>query len=222
MSIERRLERKVPIDAAGLLAFRAWHIADGAEFRKAHPTRRVHSLYFDSPALDDYADNLDGVSARTKLRLRWYGDTLTPPELRVEVKSKRAGASSKEFASIPTPPSFGHNLRRLGRELRRIVPVSLRPHFDAAPHPTLWNTYEREYFATRDGLRLTVDTELRAADLMRGRLDPRRLRPGPVQAVIELKLAASASERARELLASLPLPIAKHSKYTTGVGSLPF
>ena len=144
MTGELRIEQKIPLGAAELIAFREWHTSAGQAFRTANPTRMVNSLYLDSPALDDYSDNLDGVSVRRKLRLRWYGNTIEPERLRVEVKSKRSGVSSKLVFVVPTPDGFAGHLRTSARSLRRRVPSGFRRDFDQASRPTLWNRYRRE------------------------------------------------------------------------------
>ena len=45
-----------------------------ALFSEIHQGRYVNNIYFDSANLDHYFDNVDGVSRRGKIRVRWYGD----------------------------------------------------------------------------------------------------------------------------------------------------
>ena len=48
------------------------------------PVSTVRSIYFDDVRLSDCHANLDGISPRRKVRLRWY-DSLTPEVLFFEV-----------------------------------------------------------------------------------------------------------------------------------------
>tara|TARA_R110002096_G_scaffold259996_1_gene453370 strand:- start:892 stop:1560 length:669 start_codon:yes stop_codon:yes gene_type:complete len=222
VTAELRIEQKIPLTVGELVEFREWHASVGQVFRACHDMRIVNSIYLDSPDLDDYSDNLDGVSVRRKLRLRWYGDTTLPEQLRVEVKAKRGGLSTKHLFVTPRPVEFANHLRAAVRATRRVVPSTFRLDFDQASQPTLWNRYEREYYATRDGLRLTVDTNLLAAGLPRDRLDPSRLRTSGAHAVVELKFPVGSRDALQQLVGSLPLRIAKHSKYVSGVGGGPW
>lgn len=215
--IENRIERKLPTDAVGLALFREWLLLHGSDFRAAFAPRRVQSIYFDSIDLADFADNVDGVSQRTKVRMRWYGNSLQSEQVRVECKQKRAGTSWKQVAELPDPLPLDGSLRLAHRAARAVLPTDLRAAFDRSPFATLWNRYDREYFSTRDGLRLTLDTGLCAADIVRDRLEPRRLRPSAVHAVIELKYPVSREPEMRDLLGQLRLRVGRHSKYASGV-----
>ncbi len=66
-----------------------WIRIHRAGFRSPYPPRRVNNIYFDDPVLYAYEENLVGASARSKVRLRWYGDTFQPDSCVLEVKRKR-------------------------------------------------------------------------------------------------------------------------------------
>lgn len=222
MTAELRIEQKIPLSTAELMSFREWHASHGQDFRECNPPRIVNSLYLDSPALDDYSDNLDGVSVRRKLRLRWYGDTIAPEVLRVEIKAKRSGVTTKHLFLAPAPAGFASHVRPSLRGLRDVVPTAFRRDFDQASHPALWNRYRREYYASREGLRLTVDTHMQAGGLPRDRLDATRLRASGVHGVLELKFPVGAQASLARIVGTLPLRVAKHSKYVDGIGSGPW
>ena len=45
-------------------------------FREKYSPRCVNNLYFDTLGHASFFDNVEGAGGRTKLRVRWYGDTL--------------------------------------------------------------------------------------------------------------------------------------------------
>ena len=58
-------------------------------FHQQHPKRYVNSIYFDDNDRTSIKDNLDGVSNRSKFRLRWYGKNsffLHDPMLEIKIK----------------------------------------------------------------------------------------------------------------------------------------
>ena len=59
---------------------------------------KIRSLYFDSPALKCYRENLAGISTREKYRIRTYG--CNPDELFAEVKIRHRETISKISAQI--------------------------------------------------------------------------------------------------------------------------
>ena len=55
-----------------------WVRLHPAGFHSPYPPRRVNNVYFDDYRLVAYHENLMGDSARSKVRVRWYGETLHP------------------------------------------------------------------------------------------------------------------------------------------------
>ena len=69
-------------------------------FRKQYPDRKVNSIYFDDINYSSILENLDGVSSKKKIRVRWYGsqNKLINPIL--EIKSKKGFVTKKENYQI--------------------------------------------------------------------------------------------------------------------------
>ena len=47
-------------------------------FVKSYPDRQVNNVYFDSWDYRAFAENLAGISQRSKVRYRWYGNDEGP------------------------------------------------------------------------------------------------------------------------------------------------
>lgn len=57
----------------------------------------VHSIYFETPFLDDYRDKDGSLLVRKKLRVRWYGELNKIPSIAfLEIKNKRNQTTNKE------------------------------------------------------------------------------------------------------------------------------
>ncbi len=121
----------------------------------------VRSIYFDDLRLSACRANLDGLSLRRKLRLRWY-DSLRPGkdfffeikwrDNRVTGKHRLQLRSDREIASL--------SYAQIKRNLESVIPDQLQRDVLRYSEPIVMVQYNREHFATDDGLRLTLDYDL--------------------------------------------------------------
>ena len=65
-------------------------------FNFHHPSRKVNSIYFDTNNYSSIRQNLDGISEKKKIRVRWYGDKKTITDPILEIKSKKGFEVSKK------------------------------------------------------------------------------------------------------------------------------
>jgi hypothetical protein len=180
-----------------------------ASFRPLYPTRRINNIYFDTPDLSGFYQNIAGVPQRRKHRLRWYGEdliTLTKPVFEIKIKDGELG--TKEHQQLPTT----HWLQL--RE--RFVEV---PHLEFLPlQPVLVNAYQRAYFATPDKcFRLTVDWNLSFAPFHWSKPVEQFHYLPDTAVIVELKYDADQDEAAQRIFDHLPFRQTKNSKYVTGI-----
>lgn len=147
---------------------------------------QVSTLYFDTPSLSMLIR--ERGFRTTKYRVRRYGaEDLTY----FERKRKRGNRVRKVREAGSEPPTWFES-ERCARGL----------------DPALWVTYQRHAFVGEDGLRLTMDGDLRAWRTEEpGTYD----RPGPL--VVELKFHDALPALFRTLIAELRLMPAACSKY---------
>ena len=217
-----RYEIKLVCDEHWLPQARSWIRLHPAGFGVAYPPRRVNSLYLDTPHLSSLNDNLAGLNARQKLRLRWYGygnEAATDIQPYLELKQKRNLLGRKKRYLLPCRL----DLTRPWREILETVRANTGPDWQAVlqtvDQPTLLNSYEREYYVTPDGaIRITLDFAQVAYDQ---RLAPRpnlRVRlPIAATVVLEIKAAAEQAERVAEVVGPFPVPRGRNSKYAHGL-----
>ena len=124
----------------------------------------VSSIYFDDFQMSAFADSLDGIGIRAKVRLRWYGDD----ERNLFFEVKRRTGQIVEKVRVPIKSDLNltaMHYRSIHRELRSVLPPSLAGTLMLFSEPSIIASYKREYFEAYDApLRITVDSDIRCYD----------------------------------------------------------
>jgi SPX domain protein involved in polyphosphate accumulation len=201
-----------------------WHIlqwlrAHSLAFRESYPPRRVNSVYFDSLEYSDYAQTIEGMSGRSKVRLRWYGKQTSEIRSQLEVKNKRNFLTWKLTYELVAPISLDESWNRITETLRRNVPRAAVPWLVERPQPVIMNCYTRRYFETRDGsIRATIDGDQQVYDQRYGtRPNLRRRTPISPATILEVKAPPELAPEVGAALAGLPLRLSRNSKYCQAV-----
>ena len=178
-----------------------------------YPDRQINNIYFDTPDLTTYKENVMGIANRDKFRVRWYGSDLEKvvrPTL--EIKHRRNNVGNKTL--YPLPAFDLNDLLPLTQLINRHSGTT------AALFPTLQNSYKRAYFSTRDlRFRVTLDWDLAYASLRACRRFRRHQYKEPHVHILELKYHRSLEVEADRITQFLPFRSTKNSKYVTGVGA---
>ena len=132
-----------------------------AIFSEIFHERSVNNIYFDTPELNNYFDNIDGNMYRVKSRIRWYGRTfgvIEKPALELKIKNGLLGR--KECYSVNTFKLDSHfNMQKIvhiiqNTNIPEVVKIGIK-----SSRPTLLNKYDRKYFLSADKrYRITIDT----------------------------------------------------------------
>ncbi|MDX1407610.1 MAG: VTC domain-containing protein [Saprospiraceae bacterium] len=206
-----RYERKYRITEVMSQSVVAGLLCHPAGFRRQYSDRQINNIYFDTPELKTFQENLAGISERSKYRLRWYGPRLDRVDnARWEVKSRRNMLGTKSV----TPVNGVYTLEDL-MAIKRMVNGTFAPEVDL--HPKLINTYQRSYFISADRrFRATVD---RSLDFLPLSGQPRHTRFNLTDpaVILEVKYAFSDDDRAVHVLDAIPYRQSKSSKYVTGI-----
>jgi len=196
---------------------------DGAFYHRPYEPRIINNIYFDTCDLDAFQQNVSGATSRSKLRLRWYGDTASPESSALELKLRRNRYGWK----LQDPVKFGCSLLDFDyRELERLLIAQLDGemalHLLHSPIPTLLNTYKRDYFLSADSkVRVTVDQEMRFFDQrFSDRVSMNREGISPALIVVEYKSAVENAADLEQAIKSVRLARTRNSKYVIGVSSV--
>jgi hypothetical protein len=202
---------------------RTWIRLNGVGFYSPYPKRQVNNIYFDTPHLDSWAENLSGVTSRRKVRLRWYGEDAASVLGVLEIKCKRNKRSWKLSQSLSKPLDLTSSgwpdiVQIIHRELKE----DLCRYFDFANSPVLINQYCREYYVSFDEtVRVTLDYSPMLYDQRHTqRPNLHFSTPNIRDMVIEFKANPEHSEYLQELLQDIPLRISRSSKYSRGIAAL--
>ena len=205
-----RYERKYKVENISLdVVLQALRLHPSS-FRTLYPDRRVNNIYFDTPDLNTYQDNVDGVADRKKYRVRWYSNDPTKinnPKFEIKIKSNQLG-DKKTFDVQPFQINQTSDLQK---EVIGLVNNCL------ALSPTLFNTYQRSYLGTSNGkFRITIDRDLGYHSLLNAQHFS-RFSYKDNSIVIELKYDEVCDEEAQFVMQYLGFRQTKSSKYVSGM-----
>jgi hypothetical protein len=217
-----RYEIKFVADATRYHELERWILLNPAAFHTSYPPRQVNNVYFDTPDLFAYAENLSGASSRSKVRLRWYGDTQQPETSVLEIKRRRNHLGWKHHYSAGPMDFENRTWRQLLSDLRRSLSPVGRIWLDESPQPVLINRYFRQYFESPEGgLRATLDFRQQVYDQRLKSRPNLRIRANlPDTLVVEIKFGRRDHALGSEVIASLPVRVSRNSKYMIGVGAI--
>ena len=83
-----RYELKYALQESDLVNLYAIISQHPSSFKTAFPDRTVNNIYFDNVNFQCCFENLDGISERTKIRYRWYGEEEQFSNGKLELKIK--------------------------------------------------------------------------------------------------------------------------------------
>lgn len=215
-----RFERKFVLENQSLAFAENMIKMNPGAFRGIYKKRRINNIYFDTPNLTNYYDNHFGKNQRTKIRVRWYGETMGEIKHPIlEFKMKFGAAGKKK--SFPLK-SFVLKNNFTKKDWISLFNASDLPEFVLEELknnvPSLLNSYERKYFQSFDGLfRFTLDYNLSFFNI---RLNNNHFLEQsfkePTQ-IIELKYDLKDDKKVKRITSTLPIRLHKFSKYVRGI-----
>ena len=216
-----RYERKFIAEGYSGSAAEAVIKRNSAFFVPAFVPRRVNNIYFDTPGLDCYFDNLFGHGDRWKVRLRWYDNQfgeINSPILEFKIKKGLTGTKK----SYPVPSFlfderfFDSNiLKQLFSEAGLPVEISEKLR---GLQPVLFNSYFRNYFTTLNKkFRITLDTEMEYYNLRPTWNHLQHSYKEKLKTVIELKYDQKFDSEAEKISNQFPFRLDKNSKFVAGM-----
>ena len=126
----------------------------------------VRSIYFDNVILDDCQANLDGISPRKKVRIRWYDSLMPNNVIFYEIKWRDNRATGKHRLELRLQQEVDRlTYRQIVDNLVDILPPQYVPDILRRSEPIVLVEYKREHFASIDkSLRVTLDYDLKFYD----------------------------------------------------------
>lgn len=215
-----RYERKFLVSELTASEVEAVVKSNPAAFVEIYHGRYVNNIYCDSVDFSNYNENIDGVSQRLKVRIRWYGDLfgmVEKPVLEFKIKNGLTGRKD----SYPLDPfEFGQSFRyktfeQLFRKQEIPHPHKLRLY---RQKPSLVNRYWRKYFLSADKkFRITLDTEVQFYEINSCVHFKYPRYTDFSNVVVELKYDLENDEYAHIITGYFPFRMTRNSKYISGM-----
>ncbi len=212
----KRFERKWIFNSNNYLILINAVIRSNLFFRNQYPQRKVNSIYFDTNNYTSILQNLDGISGKKKIRIRWYGDEKIMTDPAIEIKSKNGFETKKEIIEI--------------KELNNIQPFNLdmineklnaRLDLKKLVLPILTTNYDRQYFVSFDGkIRATVDYNLKS-NFLKNLSQINIIKNFKKICILELKYPTSLDKYVRQNLKDISLRLTKNSKFVNSAMEKP-
>jgi SPX domain protein involved in polyphosphate accumulation len=219
MNPDYRYEIKFVLDNARLSDAMQW-LHSNTTANTTYDNRTVNSIYFDDTSFSSVRDNLAGISQRNKLRLRWYGSQENSlPFFEVKTKNGRLGHKITYPINSIKDSLMELNLDKITSKCVKDL-LTHNIVFDEYLVPTLQVNYEREYYETHDGIRITIDQDIQFSDTqLHATLNENNSFHYPFK-VMEIKFKPSMKNTVAKLIKPLHITPNRHSKYLIGLAML--
>ena len=216
---KNRFERKWIYKSGDYLALINSLIRSNFFFNTQYPKRRVNSIYFDNSNYSSIRQNLDGVSNKKKIRVRWYGEENKLIKPLLEVKSKKGSETKKESNKIKELNDLKFlDLKNL-ETIKNVINIKIKPK--KIIYPVLSTHYDRQYFISSSGkIRATVDYNLKSIFLKnQSQLDIKK--NFSFTSILEFKYATKLDKYVRQNLKEITLRLSKNSKFVNSAFEIP-
>jgi hypothetical protein len=96
-----RYERKYRIEDVDIALIKQVIRMHPAGLRTLYPDRQINNIYFDTPDLTTYKENVVGIATRKKYRVRWYSwDPLNVIQPQFEIKYRDNEIGTKDIFPV--------------------------------------------------------------------------------------------------------------------------
>jgi len=194
-----------------------WLFSHPSSIKEIYKERKINNIYFDTNNLKSYHDNIDGISKRCKVRLRWYGDNLNPSSSTLEVKKRRNSYGSKCSSRMGIPINLEEiSYKLLLDKLDHFLENSDVLYYN---NPILINSYNRKYYTTfNQNIRITIDTNIQYFDQkFEQKPNFKKRKSSENHIVIEFKTNWCNQKSLSDFIYTFPIRAAKNSKYINGL-----
>ena len=172
--------------------------------------RKVNSIYFDDEHHTAIRQNIDGVSEKTKYRLRWYGDFRNIINPTFEIKKKKGFEVSKK--NFELPEMLNYDLLDYNHIEKIELLINDKFNFKYKLFAILSTHYLRSYFISSNNLvRSTVDRNLKSLLLYNNR--NLNIIKEYKDIILEFKYDLNLDEYVRKNIGNISSRFSKNSKY---------
>lgn len=215
-----RYEYKIVVNNFTLEELKELVILHPKHFIEKYPVRRVNNIYFDTADLSNYNDSLSGCARRSKMRFRWYGESLSRVKGNLELKKKKGMLIAKETQVIGNEFNLDeHSWKDITTSMAESITGSIKNDFYYTFVPVIINSYYRYYYETCDSsCRITIDYNQKVYDQrIYSRPNTYFYNPLSPSLILEIKSDYNSEAELGQIANYFPFRISQNSKYTSGI-----
>lgn len=218
-----RYERKFLISGVDRYGIESIVKQHPAIFIERYPERCVNNIYLDTHSMSNYFDNVDGLSERLKVRIRWYGDlfgVVKNPVLELKIKKGFLGGKNIfPLKSFCLNEKYSLN-KQQDMFASSDMPNSLIEYLKPLKFALL-NRYCRKYYESSDHkFRITIDFNMEFYKLDSANNSFNEKFVDFNNTVLELKYSDENDDFAESISNFFPFRVTKSSKYVSGIDKL--
>ena len=188
-------------------------------FCKQYPNRKVNSIYFDDINYSLILENLDGVSEKKKIRVRWYGEENKLINPILEIKRKKGFVTNKESYQINELNELKFNDYKNLDLIKNTV--NLKSKIKTIIYPILTTNYDRQYFISNNGIvRATVDYNLKST-YIKNLSQINIVKNFSSSCILEIKYPTNFDKYVRQNLGEMTLRLSRNSKFINSAFNTP-
>lgn len=136
------------------------------EFKEIYEKRKINSIYLDTFDLNDFKDTVDGEKQRSKLRMRWYGQTFNStikPILENKIKINNKNFKIKQnLKNLQILNDLSYNKIKKYLNDSEVQDPNILVKFQRR-NPNIFISYDRRYYMFKN-IRITMDSNLHYRD----------------------------------------------------------
>ena len=218
-----RYERKFILEDSSINSLLFLKYCLPFDFEEIFHERVINSIYYDTQNLFLAKQGIEGDSERSKIRVRYYGDSNSIEMPILEVKIKKGYVGDKYKIPIEREKLLNSNFR-LSEFLKETLVSYEFNDIVSFLKPIAFVSYKRNYYtAFSNGFRFTFDRDI--SFKMINSYDPYScIIDNPsinyFKKIIELKYAKDYQDEANKLVSKFPFRLSSFSKYKIALSEL--
>lgn len=185
-------------------------------FKEIFNKRNINSIYFETFNFKDLRDTIDGEKYRSKLRMRWYGETfgdkITPIlENKIKINNQNFKVKQKLNEVSFFNEISAYKVQNLIKD-SNIFEKNIQFQFKVR-RPNILISYIRRYFVYND-IRITLDTNLKSKNFYRSKkINKIQFASKKKFSIMEMKYKDAGFEDVKKITSKIKNRVKKFSKY---------
>ena len=218
-----RYERKFILEKFSINSLEDLKVYTPTNLYEKYQERIVNSIYFDNLSFSLAYANIDGISNKLKVRIRYYGKSKNLDSPQLEIKSKYGNVGKKDIFNLSAEEIYENNFSFSFFKEKRFL-ENPKYNFIKSLNPILKVSYKRNYFLSScNKFRFTLDTNINFKSFNKNNVEDSLNDENLIyfnKNILELKYSFYDENEASKLTQQLPIRLSSSSKYLFALSHL--